>query len=350
MIQNKQFEQKKYNLCDLGNFDATKDPPRELMSKQITGRKITEKLLQSKIMTDKAIEVEKLVKNFKNFRAVDELSFSVLKNDVYGFLGPNGAGKSTSIRMILGLMTPDSGSIRIFGHETGKGSKNWLQNIGAMVERPDFYPYLSGFNNLKLLGKLFPFSISENRISEVLELVGLSDSQSKAVKTYSQGMKQRLGLAHALLHNPDLLILDEPTNGLDPQGVIDIRNLILHLKKDHGKTIVISSHILSEIEIIADRMILINKGKKVAEGKVSELLNEKELKVTFEINNPEKMELWYSQQNIIQVKPQMNGRQLQLKIAREKIPVINKSMSDAGLEVGAIVPVRPLEEYFLQMV
>jgi ABC-type multidrug transport system ATPase subunit len=299
---------------------------------------------------EKAIEAQALVKQFNAFKAVDGLSLTVFKNDVYGFLGPNGAGKSTSIRLILGLMKPDAGSIRLFNQEISGNDRTWLKNIGAMVERPDFYPYLSGFENLKLLSKLFPFNISENRISEVLDLVGLSGKEKKGVKTYSQGMKQRLGLAHALVHNPDLLILDEPTNGLDPQGVIDIRNLILQLKNEYGKTIVISSHILSEIEIIANRMILINKGKMVAEGNVKDLLNEQELKVTFEIANPESIQGWLKLPSNISLKAEILGHQLQLKIAKDKIPAINKSLVEQGFEVRAIVPVRPLEEYFLQMV
>lgn len=308
------------------------------------------KCLILSVEMEKAIEASGLMKEFKGFKAVDGLCLNVYKSDIYGFLGPNGAGKSTSIRMILGLMKPDAGSIRIFDEDISQPGKKWLQKIGAMVERPDFYPYLSGFDNLKLLSKLFPFTISEKRIAEVLDLVGLSGKEKKGAKTYSQGMKQRLGLAHALVHDPDLLILDEPTNGLDPQGVIDIRNLLLHLKNDCGKTIVISSHILSEIEILANRMILINQGKMVAEGNVKELLNEQELKVTFEINNPQEIPNWLLQQPLLSAQATLQGNQLQLKIAKDKIPAINQSLTQHGFEVSAIVPVRPLEEYFLQMV
>ena len=219
-----------------------------------------------------------------------------------------------------------------------------------MVERPDFYPYLSGIDNLKLLSKLFPFSIAEKRIFEVFDLVGLTGNEKKSVKNYSQGMKQRLGLAHALVHNPELLILDEPTNGLDPQGVIDIRNLIIDLKNSFGKTIVISSHILSEIEIIANRMALINKGKLIAEGDVKQLLGEQELKVTFEMNSTLGLEEIINSNKLFDNNPIIKGNNLSLKISKDKIPMVNKMLVDQGFEIKAIVPVRPLEEYFLQMV
>jgi len=205
-------------------------------------------------------------------------------------------------------------------------------------------------DNLKLLSKLFPFSIAEKRIFEVFDLVGLTGNEKKSVKNYSQGMKQRLGLAHALVHNPELLILDEPTNGLDPQGVIDIRNLIIDLKNSFGKTIVISSHILSEIEIIANRMALINKGKLIAEGDVKQLLGEQELKVTFEMNSTLGLEEIINSNKLFDNNPIIKGNSLSLKISKDKIPMVNKMLVDQGFEIKAIVPVRPLEEYFLQMV
>jgi len=299
---------------------------------------------------EKAIETAQLTKEFNSFKVVDGLSLSVFNNDVYGFLGPNGAGKSTTIRMLLGLIKPSAGEIKIFGEKTRDGERGWLQKIGAMVERPDFYPYLSGIDNLKLLSKLFPFSIAEKRIFEVFDLVGLTGNEKKSVKNYSQGMKQRLGLAHALVHNPELLILDEPTNGLDPQGVIDIRNLIIDLKNSFGKTIVISSHILSEIEIIANRMALINKGKLIAEGDVKQLLGEQELKVTFEMKSTLGLEGIINSNKLFDNNPIIKGNSLSLKISKDKIPMVNKMLVDQGFEIKAIVPVRPLEEYFLQMV
>ncbi len=186
---------------------------------------------------DKIIEVNSLTKTFKDLKAVNSLNLNVLEGDVFGFLGPNGAGKSTTIRMLLSLIKPTEGSIKLFGKPLGKNRIEILKKVGAIVEKPDFYGYLSAYKNLEILGKISGKEISKNRIMEVLELVGLSKRYKSKVKTFSHGMKQRLGLGQALLHDPDLIILDEPTTGLDPQGMKEIRDLILHLSKDQKKTI-----------------------------------------------------------------------------------------------------------------
>ncbi len=219
------------------------------------------------------LEVRDLTKTYGDFKAVDHVSFTVERGDVYGFLGENGAGKSTTLRMILGLIRPTSGTVRIGGEDAVPGSRAALRRIGAVVERPDLYGYLSGWDNLKLFARLSVPGISKARLEETIALVGLSGREGDKVKAYSQGMKQRLGIAIALAHDPDLLILDEPTNGLDPQGIAEMRNLILHLAKDRGKTVIISSHLLYEIEQTATRMIIIHKGKKMVEGRVDALLD-----------------------------------------------------------------------------
>ena len=236
------------------------------------------------MQSEKIIEIKNLSK-FKEVKAVDELSLSVYRGDIFGFLGPNGAGKSTTIRMLLSLVVPTEGEIKLFGKSLKKDRISILKNIGAIVEKPDFYGYMSAYKNLEILGRLSQTDISKKRILEVLEFVGLEKRYKSKVKTFSHGMKQRLGLAQALLHNPELIILDEPTTGLDPQGMKEIRELIIHLSKDENKTIFLSSHILSEVEIVATRMIILNKGKKVVEGSVAELLNRDELKVTVETEN-----------------------------------------------------------------
>ncbi|MGE5436675.1 MAG: ABC transporter ATP-binding protein, partial [Syntrophothermus sp.] len=212
-------------------------------------------------MSEPIIEVKGLNKKFKSLHAVNNLDLTVYRGDVFGFLGPNGAGKSTTIRMLLTLISPNSGNIKIFGKELKKNRLEILTNIGAIVEKPDFYGYLSAYKNLEILGKISGREISKNRIMEVLELVGLEKRFKSKVKTYSHGMKQRLGLAQALLHNPDLIILDEPTTGLDPQGMKEIRDLIINLSKEQNKTIFLSSHILYEVELVASRMVIINKGQ-----------------------------------------------------------------------------------------
>jgi ABC-type multidrug transport system ATPase subunit len=219
------------------------------------------------------IQVRNLTKEFKNVKAVDNLSFTVGEGQVYGFLGQNGAGKSTTIRMLLTLIKPTAGEIEIFGLNLQKHRKEILAQIGAIIEKPDLYKYLTGYENIRIFSRLSGTKVSEKKIADQLEMVGLTDRAGSKVKTYSQGMKQRLGLACALIHDPRLIILDEPTNGLDPQGIADMRNMINHLSKDQGKTLLVSSHLLSEMEMVADNMLIINKGKKVVEGKVIDLLN-----------------------------------------------------------------------------
>jgi ABC-type multidrug transport system ATPase subunit len=219
------------------------------------------------------LEVEHLKKNFGSFVAVDDLSFSVKAGEVYGFLGQNGAGKSTTIRMLLSLITPTSGSIQLFGKSINQYREEILNQMGAVVEKPDLYKYLSGYENLHLFARMSGKLISKAEINNTLALVGLEKRCHDPVRVYSQGMKQRLGIAVALVHDPEFIILDEPTNGLDPQGIADIRNLILMLSKERKKTVLVSSHLLSEIEQIADSMLIINKGRKIVEGKVNELLN-----------------------------------------------------------------------------
>ena len=197
------------------------------------------------------IKVSNLTKQFKGLTAVNDLSFSVNKGDVYGFLGQNGAGKSTTIRMLLTLIAPTSGEIELFGMNIKTHRSEILRQVGAVVEKPDVYKYLSAYENVALFAKLSGVKVTDKLVMDQLAMVGLASRAKDTVKTFSQGMKQRLGIGIALVHNPQLIILDEPTNGLDPQGIADIRNLILSLSKEMGKTIVVSSHLLSEIEQVA---------------------------------------------------------------------------------------------------
>ena len=218
------------------------------------------------------IRVQHLSKQFDEIKAVDDLSFTVKQGCVHGFLGQNGAGKSTTIRMLLTLIRPTEGDIEIFGLPLSRHRREILRRIGAVIERPDLYKYLSAYDNIRLFARLSGMHPQRNQLMEQLERVGLAERAQSRVHTFSQGMKQRLGLAIALVHNPDLVILDEPVNGLDPQGIADIRNLILHLSREEGKTVFVSSHLLSEMEMIADNMLIIDKGRKVVEGPVKDLL------------------------------------------------------------------------------
>lgn len=295
------------------------------------------------------IETRHLSKNFKSFKAVDDLSFSINPGDIYGFLGQNGAGKSTTMRMLLGLIYPDSGDILINGEKFSNSNRSLLGNIGAIIERPDMYGYLSGWDNLRMFATLSGKKIADSRLHEVLELVNLKGREKDKVNAYSQGMKQRLGIAIALVHGPQLLILDEPTNGLDPQGIAEMRSLILSLSHDHGKTILISSHLLYEIEQVATRMLVIHKGKKIVEGAVNELLDPEETLVDIRIapdgTIPSKLEhsVWK------QFVTNHTHTTLTLKMNINSIPELNRWLVANDVEVISINSKHSLEAYFLSL-
>ena len=296
------------------------------------------------------IKVTNLSKHFKKLVAVDSLSFSVDKGDVYGFLGQNGAGKSTTIRMLLTLIEPTEGSIEIFGMELHKHRKDILRQVGAVIEKPDVYKYLSAVENLRLFSQISGgASLNRSQLLDKLEMVGLQERADSPVKTFSQGMKQRLGVAIALVHDPQLIILDEPTNGLDPQGIADIRNLILRLSHAMGKTVVVSSHLLSEIELIANRLLIIDEGKKMVEGNAAELfdpantiveLNTLDNKASFASisDSSWKANLQPSRNNLIV-----------LKMHRQQIPLFNRQLAEMQVDVISLQPRLSLEDYFLQV-
>ena len=220
-------------------------------------------------MSQYIVKTENLIKKFNNVNSVDKVNLKVREGEVYGFLGPNGAGKSTTIKMILGLIKPNSGEISVFGKSIKDNREEILKDIGALVESPSYYGHLTAYENLEILRRVL--KVSKNEIEEKLKLVNLWDAKNKKVREFSLGMKQRLGIAQALMGNPKLLILDEPTNGLDPAGIIEIRNLIKYLAKEKNITIIISSHILSEIELVATEVAVINKGKLLYQGSLDNL-------------------------------------------------------------------------------
>lgn len=226
--------------------------------------------------TKPLLETRKLTKSFQGKMIIDHLDLKINKGDVYGFLGRNGQGKTTTIRMLTGLIFPDSGEVEINGLHMKKDFKQAISQIGAIVENPTFYDYLSGYENLLLMVHLIP-GIGKEKITEVLEIVGLTKRAKDKVSTYSLGMKQRLGIANALLNDPQLIILDEPTNGLDPQGMIEIKEMILQLSSEKGITFFISSHLLHEIGQICNRVGILNDGRLLAEGDVSELIDNNEV-------------------------------------------------------------------------
>ena len=287
-----------------------------------------------------------LTKRFKNVVAVEDLNLEVYRGDVFGFLGPNGAGKSTTIRMLLGLVHPDGGQIELLGQTFNSRRQKILSRIGSMVETADFYPYLTARRNLKILGNLSG-GVSEERIEKVLDLVGLRDRASGRVKTFSHGMRQRLGIAQALLTDPEMMILDEPTAGLDPKGMKEVRELVRRLSAEKQITIFLSSHLLFEIEQVANRMAIIDQGKLITQGDVKELLSTDDRAIVV-VDRPEEATalLRSSFQNLsLEI---VDGR-LQIDITREKLAEINSFLVRKGFSVSALIPKRSLEDFFLSL-
>lgn len=224
-------------------------------------------------MSDIMLEIQNLNKSYRRRKIIDNLNMTVYKGDIYGFLGANGEGKTTTIRMITSLIKADSGDIIINGKSVINCKNEAIRNIGAMVEAPKFYENMSGYENLELMARIMP-GISDLDIQNVLDLVGLKDRGRDKFKEYSMGMKQRLGIANALLGDPELIILDEPSNGLDPYGMKEINNLIVSLVKRCDKTFIISSHLLHEMEGICNRIGILHSGKLCIEGEVRALIND----------------------------------------------------------------------------
>jgi ABC-type multidrug transport system ATPase subunit len=294
------------------------------------------------------IKVENISKDFGSLKAVDGLSFQVHAGEVFGFLGQNGSGKSTTIRMLLSLIHPSSGQIEIFGKSLSKHRDQILENVGAIIERPDLYPYLSAREHLQLFAKVRKQKVSAEDIDQTLLKVGLLDRAKDKAQTFSLGMKQRLGIAIALVHNPQLVILDEPTNGLDPQGIADIRNLIQYLSKEEGKTVFVSSHLLSEIEQIASQILIIHKGKKMVEGKTHELLDPQKRIVQIKtLDDAKAFQIVIASGFSNYVMDRKGG--VFLKIPTHEIPLLNEYLIKMGVALIGIETKNALEDYFLQV-
>lgn len=251
--------------------------------------------------------------------------------------------------MLLTLIRPGAGEINIFGMDLQKHRKEILRQVGAIIERPDLYKYLTAEENLRIFSKISGVKLPDKKIRAQLDMVGLAQRAGSKVKTFSQGMKQRLGIAVALVHDPQLIILDEPTNGLDPQGIADVRQLIFHLTKDLGKTLIISSHLLNEIELIADSMLIIDKGKKVAEGTKQELLNpDKTLVELITDNNSRSRGLLKETKWAEFLMPDKNDAIL-LEISKSLIPELNRSLVEKEINVISLRPKHSLEDFFLSL-
>jgi ABC-2 type transport system ATP-binding protein len=297
-------------------------------------------------MSTLAIEVHGLTKKYKGVTAVSDASFSVPQGTICGFVGPNGSGKTTTIRMLLGLITPTDGSAKVLGFPVSQPEK-YLAQVGAMIEGPAFYPALSGAENLRVLASLG--DIPQDRVEELIDLVGLKGRGGHKYKTYSLGMKQRLGIAAALLPNPKLLILDEPTNGLDPEGIQEIRDLLKGLASK-GTTVFVSSHLLSELEIISEYLVMLRKGEVVFAGRMEELLFAQKPTILVKANSPEDL------QKIVEIAKaaghpaSIRNSEAHIEGPHEWAGVLNKAAFDAGIVLTQLTPTLPnLEETFFEM-
>ncbi len=226
-------------------------------------------------MSETTLSVKNLTKTIGKRKIIKDISFELKSGEVFGFLGPNGAGKTTTIRMLVGLIKPTSGSIKICGHDVKKDFSKAMERLGCIVENPELYPYLTGWENLQFFARMLK-GVDDKRIKDIVELVGLKDRIQDKVKTYSLGMRQRLGIAQALLSKPKVLILDEPTNGLDPSGIREMRQFIRFLAKEEGLSVLVSSHLLSEIQLLCDRVSIILSGKIIHTESVQSLLTAQE--------------------------------------------------------------------------
>ncbi len=299
--------------------------------------------------TDIILQTFTLGKQYKNRWAANDINLEVHRGDVFGFLGPNGAGKSTTIRMILSLIKPTTGSVAIFGHDLFDEREKALQNVAGIVEKPDFYLYLSAFRNMQIAGSLTLGSApTDKKIMDTLAMVGLADRAKDKVKTFSHGMKQRLGIAQSLLCDPQLIMLDEPTNGLDPQGMKEVRELITLLSKEKGITVFLSSHLLNEVEQVATRMAIINKGKMIVQGSVDELLRANANKILFNVEPRKKAltilsSLKYITESVI------TNEGITVKIDAKRIPAAAAKLVEQRCKIFSIEPKHSLEEYFLNV-
>jgi ABC-type multidrug transport system ATPase subunit len=300
-------------------------------------------------MSDSILRTFDLGKKYRNRWAAHKINLDVHEGQVFGFLGPNGAGKSTTIRMILSLIKPTEGNVELFGYNLFKEREKALLNVGGIVEKPDFYLYLTAYRNMEIAGAMTLGKTPERKkIIEALEHVGLGDRVFDRVKTYSHGMKQRLGIAQALLTNPKLVMLDEPTNGLDPQGMKEVRDLIVQLSKERGITIFLSSHLLNEVEQVATHMAIINKGEMIVQGKTTDLLHANANKVFIKVQPSKKAFTLLKKMKEVQ-EPSLTDSGITAKIEQNHLPNVVKTLVTNNCRIFAVEHRNSLEDYFLSI-
>ncbi|MDD3304122.1 MAG: ABC transporter ATP-binding protein [Clostridia bacterium] len=298
----------------------------------------------------KVLEIKNISKTFDRQKIIDNVSLTVYSSEIFGFLGPNGAGKTTTIKMMVGLIPLDQGDILINGYSIKKNFEQAMQNVGAIVENPDLYENMTGYENLKLIARLY--RVKKERINEIVKQVGLEDKIQYKVKKYSMGMKQRLAIALALLRTPQLLILDEPTNGLDPSGIHELRDLLKDLAHNKGICVFVSSHLLSEVEIMCDKVGILNKGKLLKVESLNEMISDADNlqdKATYRIlttNNHEAKEILKKEGYEVYEEKEV----LNITIEKTKIASIIKKLSENDVVTYEIsIKKKTLEEEFLKI-
>jgi len=303
--------------------------------------------MENSLRKEVVLRTNALSKKFGKRWAAKDLNLEVRCGDVFCFLGPNGAGKSTTIRMILTLLIPTAGSIEMFGMDLHKNRRAVLSRVCGIVEKADFYLYLSAYKNLEILGSMTR-RIEKREIMEALEEVGLKARAFEKVKTFSHGMKQRLGIAQALLTKPELIILDEPTAGLDPQGTKEVRELIKKLSRDREMTVFLSSHLLSEVELVATRMAVINRGELIVQGSVSELLAKEATEYSIEVSPLDAAVELILKLPWAEILSAQNGK-IEVHLEPGHSSELNRFLVTHRIEVSSFSPHRTLEDFFLKI-
>lgn len=295
------------------------------------------------------LQLRNVTKKIGRRTIVDHLSFDVPKGEVFGFLGPNGAGKTTTIRMIVGLIRMSEGEVYVNGVSVRRNFEQAMSRVGAIVENPEMYKYLTGYQNLVHYARMHK-GVTKQRIDEVVELVGLKNRIHEKVKRYSLGMRQRLGVAQAILHKPSVLILDEPTNGLDPAGIRELRDYLRNLAENEGIAVVVSSHLLSEMELMCDRVAIIQNGKLIDVRLLKEMKSQAAAhNVFFEVSDPERVRmLLAAEMGLTDMIVQGDG--IEIRIEREQIPELTEWLVRQGIKIYGIRSIsQSLEEQFLEM-
>jgi ABC-2 type transport system ATP-binding protein len=294
------------------------------------------------------VKLNNVTKIIKGRTIIDSISFEVHKGEIFGFLGPNGAGKTTTIRMIVGLISISSGDIEIDGKSIKKDFEQAVKHVGAIVENPEMYKFLTGYQNLIHYARMTK-GITKEKISEVVDLVDLTERINDKVKTYSLGMRQRLGLAQCLLHDPDVLILDEPTNGLDPAGMREIRDHLRMLAKEKNMAVIVSSHLLSEMEMMCDRIAIIQDGKLVDVQQIHDFVQVSEKVFAFELDDQEKALQLIRSQNP-NIKTEQTDSSLVVTLKKDQVPVVVKTLVESQINIYGIQEItKTLEDRFLEV-